>query len=102
EFKASILVVDSNGLGKGVVDYLVTEIDENPPYSVVNDDRYNGYRTPESIPMLFLVSSQAKETKNADIVNRFMTSVKIGDIKLLKSESLARSLTKEREDSNKL
>jgi len=102
EFKASILVVDSNGLGKGVVDYLVTEIDENPPYSVVNDDRYNAYKTPESIPMLFLVSSQSKDTKNTDIVNRFMISIKTGEIKLLKSESIARGLTKEREDSNKL
>lgn len=99
EFKASVLVVDSNGLGAGVVDYLVTDIDENPPYSVINDDRYNSYRTPDSIPVLFLVSSQSKGTKNADIVNRFMASVKIGDIKLLKSEAVARSLTKETDGS---
>ena len=95
EFQASVLVVDSNGLGAGVVDYLVTEIDENPPYGVINDDRYNSYRTPNTIPILFLVSSQAKGTKNADIVNRFMASIKIGDIKLLKSEAVARSLTNE-------
>lgn len=101
EFKASILVVDSNGLGKGVVDYLVTEIDENPPYAVVNDDRYNGYRTPDSIPILFLVSSQSKETKNADIVNRFMANMKNGDIKMLKSEAIARGLTNEK-NSQKL
>lgn len=99
EFKASMLVVDSNGLGAGVVDYLVTEIDENPPYSVVNDDRYNSYKTSDSIPILFLVSAQSKGTKNADIVNRFMTSVKIGDIKLLKSETIARGLTKEKDGS---
>lgn len=99
EFKASMLVVDSNGLGSGVVDYLVTEIDENPPYSVVNDDRYNSYKTPDSIPILFLVSAQSKGTKNADIVNRFMTSVKIGDIKLLKSETIARGLTNEKDGS---
>ena len=72
-------------------------IDENPPYSVTNDDRYNSYKTPDSIPMLFLVSAQAKGTKNADIVNRFMTSVKIGDIKLLKSEAVARGLTSEKD-----
>lgn len=102
EFKASVLVVDSNGLGRGIVDYLVTEVDENPPYSVINDDRYKGYKTADSISMLFLVSSQTKETKNADIVNRFMVSVKNGDIKLLKSEALARGLTTEREDANKL
>lgn len=97
EFKADTLVVDSNGLGAGVVDYLVTEIDENPPYSVVNDDRYNSYKTADSIPILFLVSAQSKGTKNADIVNRFMASVKIGDIKLLKSEAVARGLTKEKD-----
>ena len=101
EFKASVLCVDSNGLGKGVVDYLVTEIDENPPYSVINDDRYNSYKTADSIPMLFLVSSQAKETKNADIVNRFMISMKNGEIRMLKSEGIARGLTNEK-DGRKL
>lgn len=101
EYKARMLCVDSNGLGKGLVDYLVTEIDENPPYSVVNSDEYKAYNRPNSIPVLFLVSSQAKNTKNADIVNRFMTSMKNGDIKLLKSESLARGIIKEK-DSNKM
>lgn len=101
EFKASMLVIDSNGLGQGVVDYLVTEIDENPPYSVVNDDRYKSYNTPNSIPMLFLVSAQSRGTKNADIVNRFMTNIKVGDIKLLKSEVVARGLTNEK-DGTKL
>src|SRR5690606_11440863 len=37
EFKASALIVDGNGLGNGLIDFLVTEIDENPPYSVIND-----------------------------------------------------------------
>ena len=42
EFKASMLVVDSNGLGAGVVDYLVTEIDENPHAIVI--ERGTGFQ----------------------------------------------------------
>ena len=60
EFKASILCIDSNGLGRGLVDYLVTEIDENPAYEVVNDERYDRYKTPSSIPMVLILTQLKK------------------------------------------
>lgn len=90
-FKASILIVDGNGLGRGLVDYLVTEIDENPAYSVVNDDRYNAYKTPSSIPMLFIMNSTNKETKSSDIHNLFMNLVSNHKVKLLISNSQAKN-----------
>ena len=65
EFKARILVIDANGIGSGVVDQLVMDLDDgNPPYSVVNDERYDKYKTPDSIPMVFALKAQNTDTKN--------------------------------------
>jgi hypothetical protein len=94
EFKARICVIDVNGLGKGLVDYLVTEVDENPAYEVVNDDRYDRYKTDNSIPMIFGVTSQSKETKAGDIHNVFMSTIANHGIKMLVSESQAKVLPK--------
>jgi len=94
DYNARILVIDINGLGRGLVDYLVTEIDENPAYEVVNDDRFDKYKTDNSIPMIFGVSSQSKNTKATDIHNVFMATIANKDIKMLISESQAKSLQK--------
>lgn len=94
EFNAKICVIDVNGLGKGLVDYLVTEIDENPAYEVVNDDRYDRYKTENSIPMIFGVTSQSRETKAGDIHNVFMSTIANHGIKMLVSESQAKVLPK--------
>lgn len=91
DFKASILVVDTNGLGAGLVDFLVTEVDHNPPYSVVNDDRYNAFKTPNSVPMIFAVNSSSRETKASDIHNLFVNLVSNHKVKMLVSESQAKS-----------
>lgn len=101
DFKAHMLVVDSNGLGVGLVDDLVLEIDENPPYSVVNDDRYNQFKTPNSIPILFLLNSSSKETKASDIHNLFMNSIANKGVKLLVSASQAKNKSNTK-DSEKL
>lgn len=90
EFDARMLVVDVNGLGKGLVDQLVLEIDENPPYSVVNDDRYDKYKTDDSIPMIYGVSSNTKDQKASDIHRVFVNYIERQDVKLLVSESYAR------------
>src|SRR5690606_12888623 len=37
KYQASMVVIDGNGLGRGLLDYLVKE-DKYPSYSVVNDD----------------------------------------------------------------
>jgi len=86
-YRARILIIDANGLGKGLVDFLVTDIDENPIYEVVNDDRFNKYRTADSIPMIYNIVAHSKEHKNSDIHNVFINNISNQKIKLLKSES---------------
>ncbi|MGG1650435.1 DNA-packaging protein [Paenibacillus sp. NRS-1775] len=86
EFKASILVIDANGLGVSVVDNLVLDLDDgNPPYSVVNDDRYDKYQAENSIPMVFALKSQNKETRESDMINHFMQTFAKMDVGLLKT-----------------
>lgn len=97
DFDARILCVDINGLGRGLVDYLTTEIDENPPYSVVNDDSYAQYKKPNSIPMLFAVSAQKRGMKNSDIINHFMATIANNDVKMLVSEAKKQSEMRERD-----
>lgn len=94
DFKASMLVVDVNGLGSGLVDFLVIEIDSNPGYSVVNDPRYDAYKTPNSIPMVFALNSGSRETKASNIHNYFTNMIENGGVKLLESESQAKSKSK--------
>jgi hypothetical protein len=99
DFRARILVVDANGLGKGLIDQLVLEIDSNPPYEVVNDDRYAKFKTANSIPMVFAIMSQSKETNASDIHNLFIRWVGNGHVKFLESESQAKSRFKNKDDS---
>jgi hypothetical protein len=87
EFKAKILIVDANGLGSGVVDQLVLDLnDGNPPYKVVNDENNNWkkYESNEAIPMVFALKSQERNTKNGDMINRFMQYFNKIDVGLLK------------------
>lgn len=84
-FKAKMLVVDANGLGSGVVDNLVLKIDDNPPYKVINDERYDKYAQPDSIPILFALKSQNRDTKDSDMVNNFMKLFNKKGVRLLKS-----------------
>lgn len=84
-FKSRILVIDANGLGVSVVDQLVLDLDDgNPPYSVINDDRYDKYKLDNSIPMVFALKSQNKETRESDMINHFMQAFAKLDIGLLK------------------
>lgn len=84
EFKPKILVIDANGLGSGVVDQLVLRLDDgNPPYKVVNNDKYKKYEQADSIPMVFALKAQEAETKNTDMLNRFMTMMNKLDVGLL-------------------
>lgn len=85
-FKPRILVVDANGLGVGVVDQLVLDLnDGNPPYGVVNDPDYDKYKLPDSIPILYALKSQNKETRNSDMINHFMQVFAKMDCGLLKT-----------------
>jgi len=99
EYKASMVVVDANGLGTGLIDQLVLEIDENPPYSVVNDERYDRFKRQNSIPMVFALKSTNKDTKSSDIHNVFMNSIANHDIKIPHTESQARLDIHKKSDS---
>ncbi|ALA47835.1 putative protein YonF [Brevibacillus phage Sundance] len=99
DFRARVLVVDANGLGKGLIDQLVLEIDSNPPYEVINDDRYAKFKTANSIPMIFAIMSQSKETNASDIHNLFIRWIGNSQVKFLESESQAKARFKNKDDS---
>lgn len=89
EFKARILVVDANGLGSGVVDQLILDLnDGNPPYKVVNDDKgiWTKYESDNGIPMVFALKAQNKDTRNSDMINHFMQVFNKLNVGLLKSK----------------
>ena len=96
KFKASMVVVDANGLGRGLVDYLVKE-DKYPSYSVVNDDSYDKYKLPNSLPLIFNVMSNTKQTSASNIHNNFMAVISNHDLKLLVPDSVVRENTKEKD-----
>lgn len=88
QYKASILVIDANGIGSGVVDQLVLDLnDGNPPYKVVNDfdNQWSKYYSEDAVPMVFALKSQRKETKNSDMINNIMKVFNKLDIELLKT-----------------
>lgn len=91
-WKASILIVDANGVGAGLVDHLTLEIDENPAYEVINDERYDKFKTENSIPMIYSIKSQTKGHKDSDIDNVFSNMINNNKVKMLVGESHARTL----------
>lgn len=96
KYNASMVVIDANGLGKGLVDYLVKE-DKYPSYAVTNDDTYDKYRLPNSLPLIFNISANTKQTNASDMHNHFMTVIANHDLKLLVSEANAREKSKEKD-----
>lgn len=89
-YKGTILVVDTNGLGRGLVDELVLDIDENPIYSVVNDDRFDKYKVPNSIPMIYSMIAHTKGHANSDMYNVFVQNINGGKLKMLRTASDAK------------
>lgn len=88
EFNASVLIIDANGLGSGVVDACLLDLgDGNPPYKVVNDEtgNYKKFESPDGIPIIFAMKSHNKDTKNGDMINHFMKTFAKMDIGLLKN-----------------
>jgi hypothetical protein len=88
DFRAKVLIVDSNGLGSGCVDFLVLETGDYPPYSVINDERYDKYKTDKSIPILYCIKAQNKETKNSDMINHFMNVIENHRLNILVPEAI--------------
>lgn len=95
-YKASMVCIDGNGLGRGLLDYLVKE-DKYPSYSIVNDDTYDKYKLPNSLPLIFNVMSNTKETNASNIHNNFMTVIANHDLKLLVSDSIMKEKLKEKD-----
>jgi len=91
EYGARVLIVDALGIGRAVIDDLVLEIDENPPYAVINDDRYKKYRKTNSIDILYAIQGNTKETKNTYIHEHFMQIMKNQGVKLLVNENIKKS-----------
>ena len=96
KYKASMVCIDGNGLGRGLVDYMVKE-DKYPSYSVVNDDSYDKYKQPNSLPLIFNVMSNTKQTNASDMHNNFMAVVSNHDLKLLVHESVIKEKAKEKD-----
>ena len=88
EFKPRILIIDANGIGSGVCDQLVLDLDDgNPPYKVVNDDKlqWKKYESDNGILMVFALKAQNKDTRNSDMINNFMQVFNKLDIGILKN-----------------
>lgn len=97
KFKAKMVVIDGNGLGRGLLDYLVKE-DKYPSYSVVNDDgTYDKYKLPNSLPLIFNVMSNTKETSASNIHNNFMAVISNHDLKLLETDTVAKEKSREKD-----
>ena len=94
QFDATMLVVDSNGPGFGLVDFLVKEnLDENTgdiyaPFSVVNDNSYDEYKKPNSLPLLYNIKSQGIAS---DIHVNCLSQISSGKVKFLIDEMTAKS-----------
>lgn len=91
-----MVVIDGNGLGRGLLDYLVKE-DRYPSYSVVNDDTYDKYKLPNSLPLIFNVMSNTKETNASNIHNNFMAVISNHDLKMLVSEQVIKEKSKNKD-----
>jgi len=108
EFKPRVLVIDNNGLGVAVTDQLILDLnDGNPPYSVINDSEYDKYKLENSIPIVYALKSQNKETRNSNMINHFMQVFNKLDVGLLKSphegiKDLEKKIKRKIKDSEEL
>lgn len=96
KFGASMVCIDGNGLGRGLIDYLIKE-DRYRSYSVVNDDSYDKYKLPNSLPLIFNVMSNTKQTNASDMHNNFMTVIANHDLKLLVSDTVIKEKSRNKD-----
>lgn len=97
KYKARVCAIDANGLGIGLVDYMVkTQIDPEtgdplPPFGVENDDDgfYKKYKTDETIKdAMFLIKANAPI--NTEAHSYVQTQLSSGKIKFLIDEREAK------------
>lgn len=97
-YKANMCVVDANGLGAGLVDFLVT--DQNDPdtdeplynLGIYNDEdrRYRQYETPDTIHnALYLM--KANQVINSELYAYCQTQLQSGKLKFLIDENVAKN-----------
>ena len=97
KYKARVCAIDANGLGIGLVDYMVkTQVDPEtgdtlPPFGVENDDDgfYKKYRTDETVrDAMFLIKANAPI--NTEAHSYVQTQLSSGKIKFLIDEREAK------------
>lgn len=98
-YEAEMLIVDANGMGVGLVDYLVKEnIDTEsgevlPPFSVTNDERYDKYKTNDSLPLLYNIKSGGAGGEiSSDIHVKCLSQISSGKVKFLVDELTAKQI----------
>ena len=96
KYKARAIVIDGNGLGIGLVDYMIkSQHDENgdflPDFGVINDDEgyYKKYRTNDTeMDAMFILKANAPI--NTEAHANVQTQIQAGKVKFLISEKEAR------------
>lgn len=96
KYKARAVVIDGNGLGIGLVDYMIkSQHDENgdflPDFGVANDDEgyYKKYRTADTeFDALYIIKANAPI--NTEAHANVQTQLQAGKVKFLISEKEAR------------
>ena len=98
KYKPRRIAVDANGLGVGLIDYLIKSQDTEdgeflPPFGVFNTDEYPEYKkfiTPETVKdILFLIKANAPI--NTDAYSYAQTQMFSGKIRFLIDEGLAKT-----------
>jgi hypothetical protein len=95
QFNARMLVVDANGLGVGLVDFLVKENIDSvtgevfPPFSVTNDEEYDKYKTKNSLPLLHNIKANQHNTGLISV--NCLSQISSGKVKFLIDEMTAKA-----------
>lgn len=95
DFNVQQIIIDGTGLGVGLIDFLLLASKDAktdayyPPFSVTNDDNYDEYKKPDSLPLLYVV--KANDELNSQIFVNCLTQFNSNKIKLLVDEKIAKS-----------
>ena len=95
EFNVKQIIIDGTGLGVGLLDFLVIENRDSitgeilPPFAVTNDDNYDQFKKPDSLPLLYVV--KPNDELNSQIYVNCLLQFNNGRIKLLVDEKVAKT-----------
>jgi len=97
KFKARRIIIDGNGLGAGLIDYMVqSQIDPDteellPPFGIDNDTEgfYNKFKTPDCIKDAIYII-KANSTINTEAHSNAQTQISSGKVKFLKDDREAK------------